>query len=261
MFLLPVFLFLLGWPSFSEILHAAPDPVVYEELGGSADLSELFFGDRVSVFFEDASEVYTWRIDADAGTRLTLSSQTDFDSYLRLLDESGHVVVTADDADASLSASIYDVYLLEGGMYTVELSSRFGTGVASLALVRTDSPVEEGVLKLDSIQTRMVSSGGSKWRLAGEAGRFLTVRATAEKDPVVADSFIQLYDPSGHLLVQDDDGGNGYDSEIRRFHLLSSGMYTIIVRNLNSDPAPVQIQAFYETEPHTSPLVEGKLEL
>jgi hypothetical protein len=78
---------------------------------------------------------------------------------------------------------------------------------------------------------------GHDWTFDGEAGQAVTIDVVAEGD---TDPQARLLDPSGDLLVLDDDGGDGYNARIVTT-LPETGTYTVRVDVFTEGTYSIQI--------------------
>jgi hypothetical protein len=63
----------------------------------------------------------------------------------------------------------------------------------------------------------------------GSAGDVITITMASEDD-----TYLQLLNPDGEQVTEDDDGYEGFDSQIRQFTLEDSGEYTIVATSYSS---------------------------
>lgn len=64
---------------------------------------------------------------------------------------------------------------------------------------------------------------------SGSSGQTVTITMRSE-----GDTYLMLEDPSGSIVTENDDGGDGLNSEIADYTLQSDGEYTIIATSFNS---------------------------
>ncbi len=85
----------------------------------------------------------------------------------------------------------------------------------------------QGMITFGSIVSKSVGPfDEDDWTFIGRRGQVVTIRGNAaladDTDPR-----IQLIDPNGQVLAEDDDGGGGSNALIERFELPADGEYTI----------------------------------
>jgi|GEM_PF-7006863 hypothetical protein len=69
-------------------------------------------------------------------------------------------------------------------------------------------------------------SDGDVWTFAGRAGDVISIFMSA----VTIDSYLEVYDPSGNLIAEDDDSGGRFNALIEDLELEADGTYTIVAR-------------------------------
>lgn len=172
--------------------------------------------------------------EGSAGDIVTIALESsEFDPYLRLLDRNGEELTYSDDTPNSLNSRISLFILPYTGAYTIVAtsydyytdSSTARGGSYTLTLTRItpqaisyDTPTRVALTRDVSLQL---------FRFEALAGDVLNFRAEGSPD---VDATFALYNDSGMLLVEDDDGGVGYLPEITRFVITRSGSYFLEVR-------------------------------
>jgi hypothetical protein len=182
-----------------------------------------------------------WTLSGRAGDGVRIdATSTAFDTYLVLLQD-GVAVDSNDDGGEGQNASIIAV-LPETGTYTAAVSA-YGGGVAGgvYALQLTalagppPAPGRTGRIVAGQRAVGRLEPGDSVradgglldvWAFEARAGDDLV----AELRSTAFDTYLELYDPDGTLIAQDDDGlGDGTNSLVTA-HLERAGRYRLVVR-------------------------------
>ena len=172
-----------------------------------------------------------WTFQAQAGERINLVVNGQFDSYLELYGPDGELMASSDDSNNSLNAALFDVPIRRSGRHTV-LVRGYNTDPGRYALALTGGHPTTSSSALVDDEPRMVvlSQPGSKWQHQGQKGTYLTITATADNQ---TDTFLALYGPDGALLISDDDSGLDLNAEIVEFQLPEDGLYTVHARAIS----------------------------
>jgi hypothetical protein len=174
---------------------------------------------------ESPSAVDEWVFNAQAGERVNIVLNSQFDSYLDLRAPDGEFIASNDDSGESLNAALFDVPIRKSGPHTIVVRGYGGTtGIYGLALTGGHPTIGGGTLASGDSRQVVLSKQGFKWRYQGQQDTYLTVTIEAE---ALLDSRLALYGPDGILLTQDDDSGGGLNAEIYEFQLPADGAYTI----------------------------------
>ncbi len=180
-----------------------------------------------------------WTFEGRAGDVVRLdAASTDFDAYLVLRFDAA-VVDSNDDGGGGRDARILAV-LPSTGTYTAVVSSfteSRGGGRYTLSLAGASAPAAPGRTARIAVGQRLAgrlergdqprAEGGvqDSWELEGRAGQDVTVEL---RSPAF-DTYLELRDPEGDLLAENDDGfGEGTDSFLSA-HLPRDGRYRIVV--------------------------------
>ncbi len=198
-----------------------------------------------------------WTFTGRAGqvVRIDVAS-SQFDTYLTLLRDGVPVDSNDDGGDGTNSRLV--VSLPANGAYTAIVSSyRENTGgryQITLAL----APAPAGPGQVARVQPGQTLSGrlepGDKQRgngayedwfdLDGRAGQQVAI----ELHSSAFDAYLELRDPSGNIVAENDDGGQGTDSYIVT-SLPVNGHYRIVARSYGDDPHT----GLYELKVSTAP--------
>jgi hypothetical protein len=169
-----------------------------------------------------------WAFQAQAGERINLVVNGQFDSYLELYGPEGGLIASNDDSGASLNAALFDIQIRQSGRHTI-LVRGYNTEPLPYALALTGGhpTLNQGVLNAGEPHPVILSEQGSKWSYQGQKNTYLTITATADQ-PI--DTFLALYGPDSMLLASDDDSGPDLNAEIVEFQLPADGLYTVQAR-------------------------------
>ncbi len=190
-----------------------------------------------------------WAFDGAAGDIVTITMVAtggSLDPLLYLLDASGNVLASNDDADdtsvGSFNSQIASFILPATGTYTIQ-ATRFGeefggtTGTYELTIETgsgsaSPAAVSDGTIAFGQAVRGEITSNltHQDWTFTGTAGELVTITMAAD-GMVSLDAFLQLLDSSGSELAANDDAGsdalNIFDSQIVGFSLPYSGQYII----------------------------------
>ena len=120
------------------------------------------------------------------------------------------------------------------GPYTLELTGRSASAAAD-SYENDNTRAAAKPIALGETQRHTFTGGADEdWVVfTAAAGGFYRISARGETD-IDLDTELFLYDEDGSSITQDDDGGEGYSSLIRR--RLSPGRYYVNVRCLDDEP-------------------------
>jgi TolB protein len=177
-------------------------------------------------------EEAVWTFNADTGNLVTIRMESsDFDSYLELYDPSNRLITTNDDGGGNLNSLISSQRLVASGTYTVIARSYgnndSGNYVISIQISTNDASGLPFLVYDQEYDGYLTEGERQLWTFQGNAGDVITIRLNSNQ----FDPYLELYAPEGGLLESDDDGGDGLNSLINRRQLLTTGTYTIIVRD------------------------------
>jgi len=111
-------------------------------------------------------DVYTFQGEMDERVSIGLSS-SEFDSYLRILDNAGNVLKQDDDSAGDEDALIEDFVLPDTGQYSVWVSSVFAGGIGDYVLSFNDAS-QRRIKTKDNIKLVLSRQKGKKLRGKGE---------------------------------------------------------------------------------------------
>ncbi len=81
-----------------------------------------------------------------------------------------------------------------------------------------------------SVTDVLVNRSGDEWTFEGRKGDIISILMTS----LALDSYLELYDPKGGLIEENDDGGGGLNALIEGVQLKEDGIYTIVARTFAS---------------------------
>jgi hypothetical protein len=207
--------------------------------------SPISIGDIVPAFlFAGDEDWYSFNLPANQ--RIYISTTGNMDTHLTLYNSQGIELAQDDDSGADSNARI--IGSLEPGLYYVRVREYEGREEGDYTL-STSSRIEKNIdsYENDDIQTQAkeITLGEIQQRNFTDSDDtdwvFFTIvspgvyqiRAYGESS-LELDTFIGLYDEHQSLIIEDDDGGQGYSSLLRR--QLYPGRYYIKVECLDDDP-------------------------
>ena len=118
----------------------------------------------------------------------------------------------------------WELYNTSNEGYEVSYDSGLVQGGANMAY---------GDVRYDQV----TSLGGDSWTFYGTAGEWVRITMTSGD----MDTYLELRDPSGYFLAEDDDGGGDTNSQIYITSLPSTGTYTIVARGYDGDTGSYEL--------------------
>lgn len=209
-------------------------PIAYAQCGGPIQP-----GDSISSSVSSGSWCdYTFSGDrGDFVTiKMTRNSST-LDPFLELRGPSG-LITSDDDGGGGYDSLISSYPLPESGRYIIRARSynSSGYGGFTLQFQMTSGSVCGGPIRPNTwINNQQISARGQSCRYTfrGAQGRTVSI-AMAKQEGSSLDSWLDLVDPSGRVVVSDDDSYGGSDALIKNYRLRTTGQYTIIARSYNN---------------------------
>jgi hypothetical protein len=138
--------------------------------------------------------------------------------------------VSFGEPDAAGDAHLESSIPATGRYYLLVLSSDEGYGASDeyafdLTLSQGVPPEPGGgaIAIGETVNGTLQATVHDEWTFTAAAGDYVTISMSSE----TIDTYLELYDPTGALLTQDDDSAGNLDSLIRNFELLASGTYVI----------------------------------
>ncbi|MEX2445062.1 MAG: hypothetical protein WD492_15780 [Alkalispirochaeta sp.] len=201
-------------------------------------------GESLSSYI-NSGEPQRFVLEMEEGQRLQIdmerSDDSNIDPYLDLIDQYGIPIASDDDGGQGFNSRILS--FLEEGRYQIVASDLGDNDTGGFRL----TVVGEGSDPIDGIPIGVGQTLDS-YITAGEPQHFIleldseeTVQIDMLRDEMGSiDPYLVLADQYGAEIESDDDGGDGFNSRIRR--TLEAGRYTLIARDLGgSRSGPFQI--------------------
>ncbi len=184
---------------------------------------------------------------AEPGTPLVITmNSTAFDTYLEVYNSAMNQVSYNDDAG---STSISRIFFTPGSAetYTIVARSFAATGPFGSYTLSLDAAQTELIEYREPIQGTLSSSEGDYYSFQGTAGDYVNIILESS----AFDTYLELYDPAGALVMSNDDAGGTTRSEIDT-SLSVTGVYTIVARSYsNSGSGSYTLQVTPGTPPPT----------
>ncbi|NJK62598.1 MAG: hypothetical protein HC921_07880 [Synechococcaceae cyanobacterium SM2_3_1] len=160
----------------------------------------------------------------------------DVDPYLELTHASGEVVAFNDDSGPDVNAYLA-VFLPNPGTYILRATTFEGETQGSYQLgFALEAPDWQETLTGELQEGDQRHPQDNTWMdtytLSGRAGQTLLVHLNS----YTFDAFLQILDPEGNVVAQDDDQGGGTDA-LAILYLTQSGEYTIRVNTYSEATA------------------------
>jgi hypothetical protein len=218
-----------------KLTQPAPQPTeTVMPLGNqpALDAPAIAFNELKEGTLADPDAVDNWVFSANAGERVSIVLNSQFDNYLELFDPTGELIASNDDSGDNLNAALFDVLLNKTGQHVIKIRGYNGqTGPYAVALTGGHPTIGGGSLNAGETRAAVLSEQGYKWRYQGQEGDYLSIKAQGEPG---IDPFLAVYGPDGTVLVSDDDSGGGLNPEIIDYELPASGLYTVRAHTINS---------------------------
>ncbi len=226
-------------PSFEEgAIALSLDETVHGAITSESEVMvEEFDAGLFGAVYSFNAQAEDWMIaDLAAG-----SIGSSFEPLLILIDP-GFQAVSFGEPDASGDAHLEASIPTTGRYYLLVMSSDEGYGANDdygfdLTLTQGVPPEPGGgpIAFGETINADLQPTIHDEWTFTAAAGDYVTISMSSE----TIDTYLELYDPAGTLLTQDDDSGGNLDSLIRNFELPTSGTYVIRARSYGGrEPGP-----------------------
>ncbi|MEQ9032254.1 MAG: pre-peptidase C-terminal domain-containing protein [Aggregatilineales bacterium] len=184
-------------------------------------------------------EQQDWYISPTTSQRITIDLSGDFDTYLRVLDDSGRELSFDDDSGGGTDSRISNFLLRSGGTFIIRVDSFNSQSGGDYILTATLSAPDARPTPASSSSTLSIPFGATvngqlvagqrgEWTFSGTAGQRVTIDLSGDFD-----TYLYLLNSAGTIIAQDDDSGQGYASLINGFSLPSAGTFTIQAASFN----------------------------
>lgn len=196
---------------------------VYAQCGGTIAYGQTIIG---QIARPGGSCRYSFEgvVGTAVTVRMTKSSAT-LDPWLDLLDPQGRVLLSDDDSAGNGNSLISFYRPTSNGAYTIVANSYNGESAGAFVL---QLGMPNGAWISGTI--RRVGQH-AEYLFYGETN--MVVSIWMEKADGTLDPWLDLQDPTGLVLISDDDSyGNG-NALISNFRLPGSGVYTVVARSYN----------------------------
>ena len=201
----------------------------------------LSYGDSVVGIVNRQNPGVTYVFEAQRGDIVNIDMQRisgNLDSYLRVMNGDGQLVVENDDEEGALDAAIENLLILDPGQYTI-VASRFGeeagTTEGSFVLTLDTAPISGQALTPDAALLLRYGEELSGtlddevpmryYTFGAKRGDIVTIgmtRTGSNLDPLVA-----LLSPTLTVLQEDDDSGPSNNALLQSFIIPETGTYYI----------------------------------
>lgn len=178
-------------------------------------------------------EVTDYQLYLESGQSVIIDLMSDdFDTYLEVFSPSGQLIAGDDDSGNDLNSRIAFSATVTG-TYSIRVRSFSGetaNGAFTLAVQAASTTSGGTISRGDSITT--YSYGVTEYQLYLEAGQSVVIDLMSDE----FDTYLEVYDESGQMVANDDDGGDNQNSRLP-LTAVNGGMYRIRVRSYSSDNA------------------------
>jgi hypothetical protein len=176
-------------------------------------------------------DVWTFSVTEPVYTSIVLNPAADnLDLTLNLFDPLGQTISSIDNGFAGDIETAADLYLVQPGVYVVEVSDFFGAGGSyQLTLSQTSTPQFSGGGRIElgqGIQSDVGGNGRQYWTFDGAAGTLISVVVEPAAN---FDATLTLFGPDGTQFAGLDEGFSGDAEVLAGFELPVTGEYTIMV--------------------------------
>jgi hypothetical protein len=188
---------------------------------------DLKYGDTIEGRVTDTGgERHTF--SGKAGDNVDISVDSNFDSVLELKDSAGRQLAVNDDSEGFGADARLVYHLPSGGDYTIVVRGFAGDeGRYKLSLKRADGQVQTGggsIAYGESVNRILNGGSGDRWTFSASAGDVITIFMQGNFD-----TYLELYNPAGVKIAENDDNGV-WEQSLITGALLDSGQYTILAR-------------------------------
>ncbi len=172
-----------------------------------------------------------WYFDAQEGQYVTIRLDAvdpdALDPYLEFYNEDGLIIAEDDDGGEGANARIVDLPVIASGTYTIHALTYSGEGDYTLSLEVAGEPSASGTIEYSqTVEGMLTEDMEDGWFFQGSEGDVVTIAMNALGDEL--DCYLELYDPNGLALTDDDDSGEDLNALIEYYELPADGTYRIV---------------------------------
>ncbi|MFW5695064.1 MAG: hypothetical protein ACOCYB_07840 [Alkalispirochaeta sp.] len=189
---------------------------------------------------------------------LERADDSNIDPYLELADQFGLPITANDDGGQGFNSRIST--FLDEGQYQIiasDLGDNDNGGFRLTVVGEGSDPIDGIPIAVGETLDSHITAGEPQYFVL-ELDREQTLQIDMLRDEAGSiDPYLVLADEYGAEIEYDDDGGDGFNSRIRR--TLEPGRYTLIARDLaNSRSGPFQLSVVEGTRADTIPISVGQ---
>ena len=183
----------------------------------------LAYDESASGTTDDENTIFIYELEAQSGDLISVTLDADSSEvYMQLNTGDGQLVQETFGGLTSLGP----VTLPEADSYLLTVSSFDPAQTAAFTVTLTQ--VEPAPLAFgEEVVGSVGETGVDVYIFEGEVNEVITVEAEGSDG---LDTQLEITSPDGTVIAFDDDGGDGYDSEIYQLLLPETGEYTLTVR-------------------------------
>lgn len=183
-----------------------------------------------------------WSFGGEAGDTITITldgEQGLVDMALELYGPD-NVFLTQAGGDYGSSAQIFAYVLAEDADYRIVVSTSSDSTGSYELLVGPADIREQEIAYGETMESELTEEMPREfWTFRGRGGDTVTI--SMEGLESFNDTYLELYGPDGDLLIQNDDGGQGFFALIDDYELPESGDYRIVARGYYDAIGPYQL--------------------
>jgi hypothetical protein len=212
------------------VAYGSSPPAAMAQCGGGIGFWAQVAGE---IPYGGASCPYTFfGSEGDTVTINMVRQEPSLDPLLVLVDPGGAVVASDDDSGGDRN-SLLSYRLPGSGTYTI-IAGSYGNGSAGRFILQLGGGCGGNMPANQWVSGRIPAPGQRcEFTFPGNAGEFVSIALQSGS----FDSWLDLRDPYGRIVVSDDDSYGNRNSLINSYRLGETGPYTIIVRSYNDSGA------------------------
>ncbi|RMG97592.1 MAG: hypothetical protein D6706_08305 [Chloroflexi bacterium] len=209
--------------------------------GDSEDEQVITPGQTINGVINEKADIDTFYVDAHAGDIMSIelnpTTESNLVPYLRLYAPDGKLIAHNDGSTAG-KAKIVNTFW-HTARYKIEARSNWQASEGAYQLKvygsSSDDPDDGRWLSYGQSHSGSISNTGDRdvYYFSGVKGRIVTIRMNKSDNSPNLDSFLELWDPNGVKLYDNDDGG-GDRNALLVYTLPRSGVYRVMARTYNN---------------------------